>query len=99
MDQAVKERRFRGVAITPELLQEWMTEGWQIPNGNYAGIKCVEGLPEDAVYVSAYTHASRDVVLVFAHPSWNPVPKGREPFCMTASYETKYDPEFVSLEW
>lgn len=60
------------IPIATFILVEMMTEGWE-----GTGIKCTEGLPEDAEYVRQfYKEMSDEVCLVFSHPSFDLVERG-----------------------
>ena len=61
--------RIRSVAISIEVLQEIMTQGWTVGDG--AVITCKEGLPEGARFVgSRYGLDEKAVILEFEHESF-----------------------------
>lgn len=66
-----KERRYKAVLITPDLLYTLMTVGTPIY------IQCVEGLPKDARFITQAYDILRDVhSLIFESDEWEPVPFG-----------------------
>jgi len=51
------------VSFSRELLQQMITKGWQIE-----GLKCIEGLPENAEFQRVYSDSDREIVFVFRIP-------------------------------
>lgn len=68
-----KERRYRLVFITPDLLYSLLAVGSAVC------VQCIEGLPSDARFISQYYDFLRDTYgLVFESNEWGPVPFGQE---------------------
>ncbi len=60
--------RIKVFAISVELLQEMMTEGWQIGDGDI--LRCVNGLPPSAQFEYVYPGMNNTILLAFTHPTW-----------------------------
>src|SRR5262249_51918533 len=61
--------RVQGYMITPTMLGVLLREG--------AAMRCMVGVPADAQFLDAYPHmASRTIIAVFRHRSFDPVPEG-----------------------
>ena len=65
----------RAVQVSNQLWQEICTIGWRA--GDRSIVECVEGLPEGAVFYSAYFKSNGEqplhrpiLVFVFEHPDW-----------------------------
>ena len=65
--------RIRAVAISIELLQEIMTQGWTV--GNDSVLTCTKGLPEGAKLVNSYHDDDRrSAIIFFHHESFKDIP-------------------------
>ena len=61
------------IGISFELLFDIIRLGYRIENG----IECIEGIPDDAEYVYAYTDDNDKILyLVFSHPTFEEVSPG-----------------------
>ena len=71
----MRERRLVKVAITFDLLFEWLTQGNEI-----TGIlKTTQGLPPDAVFIASwFDDRKMQAYLMFEHDSFSIVPYGGE---------------------
>ena len=84
--------RLRRVPISVELLQVWMTQGWEI--GHKSKVVCEKGLPEGAQFVRSQPgRMQTDVVdLIFQHESFEDLPEGGDPPHLIPEYREYYDP-------
>ena len=79
--------------MTPELIQEMITQGWHIPNEKQASITCFRGLPEGALFVGGAYDANRmhAVGLVFEYADWPATADGdRYPDMEPAAWRVEY---------
>lgn len=68
-------RRLVKVELTGELIKDLITEG-NIITGS---LKCIRGIPEDAVFICSSFHDSNQVAcLIFYHKSFAPVEVGSD---------------------
>lgn len=78
-----KERRYKLILITPELLYSLLTVG----PPTY--IQCIEGLPPDARFITQRYDLQRDAHgLVFESGTWEPVPFGQELSIQRVTYRS-----------
>lgn len=88
MSDKPQERRLKVVRISQPLILQMITTGW-VSN---APIRCIEGVPPDAVLVDEFIESSfYDASYVFHHDSFDIVPEGeRLPYLevvMSTDYE------------
>lgn len=72
-----RSNRLRIYAFSIEILQDIITEGWQI--GDDAIVRCTSGLPPGAKFEYVYEGIGSTVCLVFSHPSWPEVGRYADP--------------------
>lgn len=58
----------KAFAFSIELLQEIITQGWEI--GTTHIVRCTEGLPSNAKFEYIEPSDGNTVVFVFSHPTW-----------------------------
>lgn len=69
--------RIKAIRVSSGLWQASCMTGWEI-----GGRKCLEGLPEGAVFVGAFykqwdgRRATPDLIFTFMHPSFEDIPEG-----------------------
>ena len=68
----IASRRMLKVPISFEFLSQFMVQG-----NEFSNIKCVKGLPEDAILIGSSFDADAQIVyLIFMHESFEEVPWG-----------------------
>lgn len=66
------EGKVRQVSVLIDLFQEMITAGYTV--GDYSIVKCVEGLPCDAKFITGRVDEDGRVIkLVFSHPSFKEI--------------------------
>ncbi len=66
-------RRLKAYGVSFELVIDMMRQDWEITDG----IRNVDGVPADAVYLWCFPdEQNKDVYYVFEHPSFGEVPLG-----------------------
>lgn len=79
----MSDRRLVRIVLDMNLFSKVMEKG------NHLEIKCIEGLPEGAQMVGCgYDPAYAEVIAIYEHESFVPVPAGTVPLLMPVEIET-----------
>jgi hypothetical protein len=82
------QRRLRAVPISPDLLTEFLTQGWEVGQDRF--LRCTFGLPPGAILAhSDYDPHTHTTYFVYWHESFEPVELGARVPVLVCTYESR----------